>query len=502
MKSIRLFDHIELFTFYLLFFFIGIIIHYLPSSVSISLLTIVLFISLITKRTYYWLALVLILIETQTFLFSFAHKQTLIPTFNILPGSLRDLYFEEIFIYVLLIKAIYYLNRRHIVFYSKPLRVLFVYFLILFLFSIVIGIDYIKFFATIRNFAGYTLLFSIPILLNSEENFIRFFKLIFPIVFIVFSIQILEIILGKGVSFLINVEQSIKFEEIIIDPEEKLARQLYAYHTFILALIGSFYFLSLGSLSPFRRMYLNIINLIVFLSAFLSATRGYILCIIVGFILYYMVIERKIIRYIKYVIVPLSLFIILYFTVPPIQIQVNKTYERFMSIEDIVSGNLEETSDFGRITERGPRMFQKYKESWLFGWGFSSEFYEYADKHVGHIYVLLNTGLIGYLLFTWFLIYFINRILKYRKHLNTENPYKKALGIFIIGILIYFTLHSTSEATFIYLIGFRGLAFTLLLFFSFSNLIVHQAKVAHINMINKNENTSHMSEDICLTPPT
>ena len=57
-----------------------------------------------------------------------------------------------------------------------------------------------------------------------------------------------------------------------------------------------------------------------------------------------------------------------------------------------------------RITQRAPRVWNKYIESPIFGFGFSETGFSYNDGHVGNYTLLLQGGLAGMIIFIFFII--------------------------------------------------------------------------------------------------
>lgn len=453
----------------MLYIFTVFVLHTALSQIAQLYLVVLLLIAVFSKKNAFWFALILIISETQTFVLSFAHKQSLLPTFNILPGGLRNLYFEEIFLYLFFLKALLKGNFKAF-FFQKPLQLLGIYYVLLVVISLGMGVSGIKFFATLRNFMGYTFFFSIPVLFAKKNEYDKFFRYIFPVIFLVLGIQILELVVGTRISFAINEEEAQLYDNIVIDPEKRVARQLYAQNMVVLIFIGAMYYLSVFKTSLFKRNYLFGIMAACVLSAFLSATRGYIMSLLVGLLLF-VIFERHMIRNVlNYGIIALIFFLILA-NIPKVNVQLVEAFQRFTTIGLLVEGDLTAGGTLKRITERAPPMLEKFYERPIFGWAFSDTFHIYADKHVGHVYMLLNGGIVGYGLFTVFFLYFIINLYKRYKNCHKRNVYKYSSLTMIAGFFMFYTFHSTSVSFFRYTIGFNGLVMSLVMFFVFSDYV-------------------------------
>ncbi len=162
------------------------------------------------------------------------------------------------------------------------------------------------------------------------------------------------------------------------------------------------------------------------------------------------------------------LLAIIAFSIPKINKQINNAFERVLTLEAIVEGDATAGGTLTRLTERGPRVMNKFYESPVFGFGFSNEFYEYWDGHVGNQTLLLNGGVVGYLLYIVFLFKMISFYYSNYK-INKNNN----LFLLIALILCLVIIHSSSRIIFLYSLGVKT-ALALSFMFYFSDYVVKQ----------------------------
>ncbi len=325
----------------------------------------------------FWFALFFALSETQNLFLSFAHKQTLLPAFNILPGGLRNLYMEEIFLFAFLLKATLKKKKVNSLFNSYYL-LLFLYLLLLFVISFIIGVDQIKILATIRNTLPLLLVFAIPMLF-SKKDYESFFGYIFSILFIILISQIAEVVTGSKLSFLVTNKYDYIYQQNIIDPYEDIARPLYAIFLVLLCYLGAVYYLVIEK-NRFSKTYLYFVLFGGLGVTLLSATRGFFLSYLLMLIFYFLKYERgNYLRVLLRTIVISIVFGIALYFIPTVQEQIENAWTRILTVEYLFSGDLTAGGTLVRLTDRLPRVLSKFVEHPIIGLGFSTEYYNYMD---------------------------------------------------------------------------------------------------------------------------
>jgi O-antigen ligase len=156
---------------------------------------------------------------------------------------------------------------------------------------------------------------------------------------------------------------------------------------------------------------------------------------------------------------------------PYIQSQVSRSYERFMTMETVTEGDLTAGGTATRATDQSQRVLSKWKESPIFGWGFSEEYRNYINEHVGNQNILLHSGILGLLLMFTFFLFFHFRLLKIGRIYS-----RRECIIFLIFFIGWFIIHSTSGQHFAYYQMPKNIM-AQSLYFSFGALIYWNVKI-------------------------
>lgn len=162
------------------------------------------------------------------------------------------------------------------------------------------------------------------------------------------------------------------------------------------------------------------------------------------------------------------IIILIGLSIPKLNTQIVQSFKRVLTLEALATGDLTAEGSLTRITERSPRVMNKFWEQPIWGFGFTDEYYEYADGHVGNQTLLLNGGIVGYLIFSYFLFYLFYKY--YRAFIVRKN---KLMLFFILGLLALIILHSSSAMVFGYAMNMNT-AIALSLFFFISDYYYKQ----------------------------
>jgi hypothetical protein len=183
------------------------------------------------------------------------------------------------------------------------------------------------------------------------------------------------------------------------------------------------------------------------LSAFLSATRGWIIAFTVVLLLTAFLIDtnKGISRFITIAITGFIIVFALMFFSPMLESQMNSSFRRVSTIENVFKGDITAGGTSIRLSERGPKVLTKFKERPLFGFGYSDVYFEYADVHVGHHTILLNGGVIGYIIFTFIFIKWLIIIIKNSSNKLIKKKHGNALKIYALSLIFIYIIHSTSH---------------------------------------------------------
>jgi hypothetical protein len=456
-----------------LFLFISIIFRYfVPTILGNAYFTILLIVSFISKKDYFWIPFFLLLFSGPGYLF-FNLGDFALPSLNI-PSLGREIFYNELVCIVYILKAIVIKSKPIPVFYNKALILVIIYAFILLIFGFFLGLSFLKILRTLRFILPLLLLFVIHKLVFTQEyKVIRFINTIFSLVFFCVIAQFIDIIFGRplavflGETKIIFSGNELSTNKLIFDVNTQIIRTVYGiYILFISYIAGLFY--TVNDSSIWRKSYLYIIIALCFLSVFLSATRGWIIGFSAILLLYVAFFPKNIRVSFSGVIIILLLIIFS----PKIEKQISRSIIRFETMNSLIKGDETAGGTLERLTERGPKVMNKFLESPVFGFGFSDEYYEFADGHVGNQTLLLNGGIIGYLIYSAFWIVFIGGLFKEGIHL-------KALYIFIFALLGLIIIHSSSRIIFSYALDVEN-AIGLGAFFALANVYLQKSKLKKV----------------------
>jgi len=391
-----------------------------------------------------------------------------LPALNI-PNLGREIYYNEIVCLLYILKAFIRKSKIIPIFYKKSLFLIFGYSIILFILGFVLGVSLLKVLRTLRFILPLVLLFVIPkLVFTHEEKVISFINILFALVFFCVLAQLIDIIFGIplatffGETMIIFAGHELETtSKIVFDVNEEAVRTIYGvFILFVSFITGLFYIVSENVI--WKKLYLYLIVSLCFLSVFLSATRGWIIAFSTILVLFFLIFPKNLrISFSGIIIV-----ILLMMSSSKIEKQITGSLDRIESINYLLKGDITAGGTLQRISERSPRVMTKFKESPIYGFGFSDEYYKFADGHVGNQTLLLNGGIIGYLIYSIFWLVFIWTLFKGRL-------YSKSLYVFIFAFFGLFIIHSSSRIIFSYALDVED-AFGLGIFFAFSNFYLQK----------------------------
>jgi hypothetical protein len=423
-------------TWYFSLIFISIlVVYYAPTIIVFLWFILLLVLYWRSQDEPFWFAIFFVL--SDGFMGFFGAYQATLP---LLPG-LPPIEIGQFYILLTVLKAY---NRPKVfpLFFHKYLSLMGIYVLFLILVGILFGIkstpnDY---FRVVKLTLPLLLFYSIPKLMFHVRDFTRVFSLLFPIAILAFITQLFDIITGQSFSGLFGAK-NIPYWDVM---EGRIYRVFYNVNIILMSFFGSLYFSSRKN-NPFNIFYLYSVVLASVSVAFLSATRGWIIAFAVTLALYVLIMSRiKITRLAIFTIIGVAIFTIGYRN-PFIQSQVKRSFERFRTMETVAEGDLTAGGTVTRATEQSQDVLNKWKESPVFGWGFSEEYRKYINEHVGNQNILLHSGIIGLLLMFSFFLYFHFRLINAGRIFNRREYF-----IFLIFFAGWFIIHSTSGQHFAY----------------------------------------------------
>ncbi len=413
-----------------------------------------------SHTNYFWIVLFWVIFSTPGYLF-YKYGVHHLPVISI-TGLGRNVYYEELFGIMVVIKAVMS-PIKQIVFYREPLLVIIVYSIFLIFIGLFSGIGIFTILKSVRYFIPLLLLLFIPRIIP-YQSFPNIFFLMFISSMVMIIAQLFDILFGYPLAVLFGETQlMVSGKEVgadfsSFDVTTGAVRTIYGPFILLFSLIVSIIYLN-NRRKEFKPWLLYMISLFTTLSIFLSATRGLIIaaCTVLAGLLFY---QRR--RFRNYAVSGI-IIILLALSIPRLNMQIVQSFERVLTLEALMKGDLTAEGSLSRITERSPRVMNKFWEKPVLGFGFTDEYYEYADGHVGNQTLLLNGGIVGYMIYLYFIVYILYK--SYRSYTVRKN---RVMIMFIFGILALILIHSTSAMVFSYAMNVNG-ALSLSLFFYFSD---------------------------------
>lgn len=452
--------------------------HYAPEFVSAGFFYMVLFLYFRSKdEEPFWLAFFLIMQDG--ILGYFRNFENVVP---LVPG-LPAVEATQLYILLTLVKA-FRNGGGFRPFYSQYLIVILVYIIFLVLQGYTWGLskEMNVQFRVIKHILPLFLFYSLPKLLYTEGHYQQILKYLFPVAFTILIAQVFTIVNGVSPAEYFGVEM--ETNHLFAVSEEMTYRGFYNEEVLQITFFGAFLYLS-SRPNPFSSNYLYLIILSNFLSVYLSATRGWVIAFSFVAVLFVLFIAQ--IRPTQ--ILKISIFAVLLISVlysfPIIKIQVDNAFNRMLTLEALAEGDISADGTLIRLKERGPKVMKRWRQSPLTGIGFSDDFFDYGDSHVGNQNILLHSGIVGGLLLFGFLIYFNATIFFKSISLPPKHPQKQALLMFVIFFMGWFIIHSTSAQQFSYYVNpARGIIMAV--FFSYAALMY---KIAGADKVKRAEDT-------------
>jgi len=466
----------DFFSFLLLFFAAIVSVYFFSAIFSRFFFLLIIILFWRSEKDYFWFAFIFILLEQPAGFFSggLADDMQRLPLYTIIGGVSFTVY--ELFIITAFIKALAK-GSKNKMFFNKPLQWLFVYLILILLFSFLFGMNKEGIVRTFRVLSFWTLFISFPFLLKNKDEMIRFCSILFPFIFLVFVGQIYELINGVPLISVIKPVDPDSHSYALTETENisSVARFISAPYLNLFCFISSLFIIFSRNNAGLNKLYLYSVATLCFLSIVLSATRGWFVAYTITILFIIITASVNPVRLAIRAIIPVLLFSILYNFTPAFRIQINNAKVRINTLEGLAQGDITLGGTQQRTTIRSDRVMEAFYKNPVTGWGFSYQ--GNHDGHVGNQNLLQSTGIIGYSLFLYFWLFYIYSILLVKRRIQHGNPYKMSLVVLLYGFIGIFVIHSTSSQMFGYDPQFSAVnkIFFLVGFFVFSDIFMKEA---------------------------
>ena len=455
-------------------YFLSILIrYYLPEFLGDIYFLALLIIFYNSKDNSFWIAFILMLTQSPGYLFFDGSPNYSLPTIWL--TSTVELHYNNLFIAVALVKSINMKIPRPKLFYRKEIKYLAVYLVLLMIFTTIYELKITRLFGQILLTMPVLSFYFIPRLINSEKQFAKSFSTLFAFTIVLFFAQLgdlyglrpLAAYIGET-HFGVTAAGNVIDESVVKIFIEKNARAgIYGVLISLLSFIVALYYLTSNN-RYFSKHYLLTIVVVTTLSFIMSGTRGWIIAYLFMIFAFGLLIINKPTLLYKMIFIPSIIVLIVFFSSEKTRTMVDSGIERLETISLLFKGDITAGGTLGRLDVRGPRVMQMVYKSPFYGWGFTNVYRNYQDSHVGHQTMLLNGGVIGYILFMFFFIQYNYKMFSLYKSCSYNNLNRKGILIFMVGFGGIFIIHSSTAIMFGYGLGFAK-TLILSLVFTFSD---------------------------------
>ena len=421
-----------------------IIVVYMQPVLSYPFFIVLFYLAYKSDKSYFWLAYIFILLQAPGELFSAGMRTEIhrLPLFSFGPGISFSTF--EVFMVVLLVKSLQY-KSDNVNIFKRDFAILAIVMIIYLIIGIMIGLSSRNMIMVLRGLVSWSWIIIIPSLLHDREDVRKLMQLLFPIVILAFGSQIYSYISGYALDDMLRDADPTRYARQIDETTQFASRMISGPYLILICFAMTLYYLIKND-KTFPSGYLYMIMFISCLTIFLSATRGWIIAFTVMLIIAMFSTGNILLK--RTVGIFFTSMIILYILItqfPVLERQMELSWERMKTLESLAEGDVTAGGTLGRIDQRGSRVMRKFMESPLIGFGFSDEFRKNTDEHVGHHSLLLNVGILGYILIMGYFLRWIILFFRTPGQLKSlgypGGDGYQAFGILLIGILI---IHSSS----------------------------------------------------------
>jgi len=400
-----------------------------------------------SKNDVFWLSWFFVISDAPGRLFTLTSGSTIyrLPMYTLMSGVSTG--FTELFLIMYIIKFLS--KKTKLSLFNKYAKLIIIYGIFTIAYSFILGISQSALISSIRTILPWFWFLIIPEFISDPKRVEHLFQLLAPFAFIIFILSLQSQITGEYLHNILSGESAYGF---LGEAELELVRVNQAdYLLFVLVFFALFY-LSLER-KIFNNTYLNLIIIIGFITILLSATRGWIIALLILLSsVFFMKGYNLMKQFIRMLVMIGILIYIVQIFYPSFLFQISKSFERLDTLEALTEGDLTAGGTLARLTERGPRVMKEFKKSPIIGWGFSNHYFAYSDMHVGNQTMLLQGGIVGYTFWmVIFLLIFYN-IFIYGRLYYVKFSIGSGIYVILFALIATFAIHSSST----HMWGFYG----------------------------------------------
>ncbi len=394
-----------------------------------------------SKDDVFWLSLFFLVMNAPGRLFLSTSGETgyRLPLYNIAPGV--SLGFTELFLATYIFKYLFARGRSSFIF-ARHFWFILVYGLFVLLYSPMLAeMTMANVVSAIRIIVPWAWVLILPRFVSTPDRLEKAFRLLSPMIFLTLLLTLHGQITGNYLHDILSGEGRYGY---LGDAEERLIRVTHAAHLIFTCLFMSLFFIS----SDQKRFSSNFLTSVLVVSGtliFLSATRGWLIGMVVLLTSVFFMRGYTFIKQLIRVLVILGLlFVAIGEIYPSIYYQAGASAERLMTLEQLAGGDITAGGTLSRISLRGPRVLSVFSESPLIGWGFSGIYFANRDGHVGNHTMLLHGGVLGYSIWLFVFLSICLKLISLGRKQMIRSSIGNSYLVILMAWLATFTIHSSS----------------------------------------------------------
>jgi hypothetical protein len=426
-----------------------------------------------SKADYYWLAWFFVLNDAPGKLFaSFSMFDLRLPAYTIAPGL--SFTFQELFLFMYIIKAVGKRKPSGFVF-RGTFTWFFIYSLIVLISSFFIGMDRGTTIASLKEILPWLWVLIIPVFINDEETILKASKLLFPMVILAMLSSLVAFRTGLYIDGILKGGGG--YTRDLTGSEDVLSRAGSSAFIILFCMIQGINYL----FKNYKRLNINYLSGVLvlgFLVIFLSATRGWVIALLILLTSVFFVSGYNFAKNFVRIVSVFGLLYLLVFTfLPAMGSQTSLALDRLMTLEELARGDVTAGGTVSRIDVRSPIVMNKFRESPVIGWGFSREYFSFRDGHVGNQNILLNVGILGFLFLSLVFIFVFLRMWRYSS-VKSQNPGLDRISrVYAISMISVLAIHTSSTQFWGFSMTFTPIPKTLFFAFLFAAFSIEVARI-------------------------
>ena len=431
-----------------LFYIIGLFlltvffVYYAPSIARDIFFLVLLGIFYKSNKNYFWFAYLFVIINSPAY---FWHSYELNSPYRLaiysIPGG-GSFTINDLFVITAFIKYLLYKKVRPVLPIVKLVIPLYIFVLILGTFTAIFFETGIKdFFSTFRGYFYFSLLFTLPGLINGKYDIMKMGYLISPFILLILADQIYTVVNMTPLLSLISPAAVKRMYHNYISGEVRpiMGGVLVVFYAFTFA----FALLRNKKFEIFRFAALSIIGVSIIIF-FVSATRTW-MTISVVMIFLYLYFNKKIVKTTVFFPLVTATFLGLIIILNLTDYVMDNIVMRYLGfLQSLMGGNVTNYDTVGYRVEFGlPKLMEGISISPIFGLGFSKIQVSYYNSDFGALNTILTIGIVGFafLMVTYLLV--LKRIYYHvrQNYSRLANSILEAVFSAFVAIMIAYLLN-------------------------------------------------------------